>query len=243
MGRLFPSVTDTYSNLLTGVVTTFNSTLMSGTSIPSAVPLVNVDVLVGRSWKLKPGECQVLYSKSGEYQSVFSNSTLSCYTLGTTMPIAYERNDGYALTSDGSVYYSPGYANGFSLNHLNANFSKVSVANSSSILLRNEVAGPDDSFSPYSWSYVVLVYNRGSTDVTLYVNYGESTAPDIEVPSIPLTSVHWILTYCHTVSYTDPIGSKISVIPHINGNINIYSFPYANILNSSQESAFFSNIL
>lgn len=241
----FPSVADdTDSNLVTGVVTTFNDKFMSGSTVPSSVPLVNVDTLVGRRWTLKPGQTQVLYSKSAEFTTVYATNSgnLTTYVLGTTHPINYDSNDGYALKSDGSPVYDTGSNNLASFNVFNSNFSKVQT-NDRSIRLRDyPPSNPQSAYSPYDWSYVVMVWNKGTTDSILYLNYNEyNTAPEIEVSSIDINAVHWIVTLCHTLNNSSSSFARYSVIPHIKGSINIYSFPYHTILNDSLEHNFAIN--
>lgn len=241
----YPSYLDSSATQYSGIVTSFDTTFMSGDTIPSAVPGYDLDKLVGRSFVLPAGNAVVLYSGSGELTtsnntspSIGSSSNIVGVILGTTAPTA----------NDYSPYVSSNYYYGFPHNMItdsNGNIEHMALPDVASSYVTSEnltyryynrfqlnnyfnaASGRGgEMISPYSWSYVWLLYNNNSFDVTIsLVNW---SGPAISVDSIPFSNISWIRTiYGYSTNNTGAPSSSNYVfgyiLPHINADIDIYS--------------------
>lgn len=237
-----------------GFVTSYNNLFMNGSSPVSAVPSYDMDLYIGKKSYIQPGEAIVIYSSSGQMSDnriVMSSDDMFALPLGTTAPSLFDMNNIRMGDYIGSNALYNKVDNNYNLievpyNWNNSNLVKpfylrgVSGYNSGSNMFMSYFL---EELSPYPYSIVYLLINYGDSPSYIYwQNYmGVST---INLEGIPYNNISYDIVTSNTyVSASSSISSDsnyIYVVPHIDGNFDLYSFVHSNS-SASQYYTFLSN--
>lgn len=246
--KYIPPLADTSdSSIKAGIVTTFSNDFMSGTSPKTAVPSVNLSAIGSGRIELQPGCAVVVYS-DGDLNNAYSTVSISAIPLGFTAPSDYciddYKNIGQARiirymnalrTSDGTSFQSVPRGHFADFNNL-LKTSSVFCWSSTSFLLSPQLESVNYAYSPYpDCSVVWLMINR--SDSVAYVHANMGSGPIIDIDDIAYNGIKWIALASGNVNTTTTNtvieGRKAFMIPHIDGDLDLYSGLFDELVSAS----------
>lgn len=204
-----------------GFVSSYSKEQMTG--LPSAVPAYDLDLYIGRDMIVKAGEAVVIYSSTGAQSTnqIEASSNLRFMSLGTTRAgcLQYDSTIAFGsnilVNSDSTISsYSLNWRpNSFSSDNINFNFRAGSI---------NIPMSYSSEYTPYIASVVYLVVNPTDNDeVFRWRNYG---GEEIELVGVLYNNISWnILSFSNFDSLNESDSNFIYIIPHIKGNLDVYS--------------------
>lgn len=211
-------------NTKEGFVTCFSDQHMSGTVIPSAIPLVDLDYTPGRVFELKPNHAMVVTSKSASYLRLYYSGDFYGTLLGTSRVSASNVPGTY--TNYNIVMDTNGYVNSSPYNFLSSSdafyLGFTHYTGSNSIFMVGQASSVPANFSNI---YLLMNFSATSSYFTVSQTLDLTTSPNVtyNAESIDmLEDINFLLTSVRTAD-----GMRMFCLPHIKGEIDIYS-PYYN---------------
>lgn len=215
-----------------GVVTSFDNTIMNGNSIPDAVPLLDLDYTVGKVFELKPNECMVVTSLSGDVFNLYANGTFYYSKLGTTQhtPDLYVTTGNlnttlnaynYALDADKEPFEFRW--NGTSTTGLVSGMSNVDAFYIPRVLFDSSNGQLYFENSNSNGAYILFLMNFGETSAYFSTDKNLISNPVVtyEAEGRNMNSVS-MLMYCG-INWTSNESGKAFYLPHIDGLVDVYS--------------------
>lgn len=230
-----------------GFVTSYDNVSMNGATPVSAVPSYDMDMYIGKNCYIAPGEAVVVYSGSGQTADnriiMMNGSEMFALPLGTTSPTNY-RLDG---AQQGLYYGSNALFSNTSdtLLEVPYNWTKTDFPSSLYVKgldssLARQLPMSFEAYSPYQYSNVYLVVNYGSSNGYVYWNgYGGA---NYNFEGIPYNKISWDIVTSNTYVNTGTSNADnfIYLIPHINGDFDLYSYTHPNT-DTSEYYTYLSN--
>lgn len=239
-----PSISnDSSTTLRSGIVTSFDTRLMSGTTIPSAAPLIDMDLVLGNYFELPAGHCVAVWSGSGQGFHLEVDSQIVGFYIGSSRPAVvrdgefFDRRTTFIYDSssteplDFHMSWRPNY--GYNSGGLWGKEWQLRIIYSNVFGLSHDRDNQPIEVSPYSPSSVYLLYNNTTSSVRVRNRSNVVWGSKLDKETIPFTDLRWILSSSRTVDGTfdgeaNPGESvsrenRILCLPHIKGDIDLYS--------------------
>lgn len=221
-------------NMNEGIVTSFSTQFMNGSSDNTYVESLDLDYTIGQIFEIPSNHCLVVYSGSGQYLNLNFTGDIYFSYLGETSPSTQNINN---TDKTRNVLYSSS-----SLSSLVSNWNVTDVVNGSDTFI------PGQTFyeNKVNWSIPLSASNTNvlGTNVVFLVNLSDTStyfSVSEDLTSVTSFTYDVITTPVDKVSFMvfgsirKVSGSGVSsfkpspyfILPHIKGDIDIYSNLYS----------------